>query len=191
MTNATVIKGANSPFMGPFKITQTFKGAEHDGFDLLGESDEVHATFSGTVKYAGYQNPNNTSEGFGLFVCIEFFYAPMSKTLYAYFGHLNEIKVKTGDKVTCTQIIGIQGWTGYTIPSGPSGKHLHYCIRPEFRSGCYEDVSKISGIPNVEDGVYDDGYRPGQQVAAQVKKETAEATVTLGGKEYIIKITEK
>ena len=29
--------------------------------------------------------------------------------------------------------------------------------------GTYLDVCAISGIPNVENGVYDDGYRPAEQ----------------------------
>ena len=35
----------NSPYEGKFKITQTFKGATHDGLDLVGiDSKEIHAT---------------------------------------------------------------------------------------------------------------------------------------------------
>ena len=35
--------------------------------------------------------------------------------------------------------------------------------------GTFLDVCALSGIPNVEGGTYDDGYRPGQQAAAPAK----------------------
>ena len=55
----------NSPYMGKFQVTQEFKGADHDGLDLVGLHDkEVHSTVNGTVRYAGWENSNNHSQGF-------------------------------------------------------------------------------------------------------------------------------
>ena len=173
----------NSPYMGKFKVSQQFKGAAHDGLDLVGiDSKEIHATFTGTVKYAGWENPADHKQGFGQYVCIEFFYAPMSKKLYAYYGHLSEIKVKVGQEVKVTDIVGIEGHTGYTIPDDESGSHCHYCIRPAFASGCFVDVCEISGIPNVKDGIYDDGYRPAASVAKATK--TINAIIEIEGHKY-------
>ena len=156
----------NSPYEGKFKITQLFKGAAHDGLDLVGiDSKEIHATATGTVQYAGWENPSNHGQGFGQFVCIK-----GNDGRFYYFGHLSQIKVSTGQAVKITDVIGIEGSTGYS-----TGSHCHYCIRPKFAAGCFLDVNAISGIPNVEGGTYDDGYRP----KAENKPEKKLVKVTL------------
>lgn len=139
----------NSPYMGKFQVTQEFKGADHDGLDLVGLHDkEVHSTVNGTVRYAGWENSNNHSQGFGQYVCVK----SDADGYFYYFGHLSEIKVKTGDKVKITDVIGIEGNTGYSF-----GSHCHYCIRKKYAKGNFLNVSEISGIPN-KLGTYDDGY---------------------------------
>lgn len=150
----------NSPFCGKFRVTQQYKPGTHDGLDLVGiDSKEVHATVSGTVHYAGWENPNVHAQGFGQYVCIR-----GTNGLLYYYGHLSELKVKTGDLVACTDVIGIEGSTGHS-----TGSHCHYEIRGGFYKGAkVYDVCAMSGIPNVQGGTYDDGYRPG---AAPAKKE--------------------
>lgn len=139
----------NSPYMGNFQVTQEFKGADHDGLDIVGLHDkEVHSTVNGTVRYAGWENSNNHSQGFGQYVCIK----SDADGYFYYFGHLSELKVKTGDTVKCTDVIGIEGNTGYSF-----GSHCHYCIRKKYAKGNFLNVSEISGIPN-KLGTYDDGY---------------------------------
>lgn len=139
----------NSPYNGKFQVTQT-RHASHDGLDLVGlDSKEIHATVSGVVKYAGWENPNNHAQGFGQYVCIE-----SADKRYFYYGHLSEIRVKTGQIINMCSVVGIEGNTGRS-----TGSHCHYCIRPVFAAGQSLDVSAISGIPNAL-GVYDDGYRP-------------------------------
>lgn len=152
----------NSPYCGKFKITQGFKGSAHDGLDLVGiDSKEIHATATGKIVFAGWENPNNQKQGFGQYVVI------LADGKYYHFGHLSEIKVKYGQQVKITDVIGIEGHTGYTIPDGPGGSHCHYCIRTSMSPGTFLDVCALSGIPNNEGGTYDDGYRPNQQTAAQ------------------------
>lgn len=139
----------NSPYMGKFQVTQEFKGADHDGLDLVGLHDkEVHSTVNGTVRYAGWENSKNHAQGFGQYVCIR----SDKDGYYYYFGHLSEIKVKTGDTVKVTDVVGIEGDTGYSF-----GSHCHYCVRKNYAKGNFLDVSQISGIPN-KLGTYDDGY---------------------------------
>lgn len=139
----------NSPYMGYFKVTQT-QHETHDGLDLVGlDSKNIHSTVDGTVIYAGWENDNDHSQGFGQFVCI---YSPVHM-LYFYFGHLSEIKVKKGQTVKVTDIIGVEGNTGYS-----TGSHCHYCARRDFEVGNAVDISSISGIPN-KLGTYDDGFR--------------------------------
>ena len=142
----------NSPYEGKFKVTQT-QHSSHDGLDLVGiDSKEIHATVNGVVQYAGWENPNNHKQGFGQYVCIK-----GDDGKYYYYGHLSEILVKTGERVKCTQVIGIEGSTGYS-----TGSHCHYCIRPQFAAGNAYSTPSISGIPNAL-GIYDDGYRPSQK----------------------------
>ncbi len=155
----------NSPFCGKFRVTQQYKPGIHDGLDLVGiDSKEIHATVSGIVHYAGWENPNDHAQGFGQYVCIK-----GTDGLFYYYGHMSQLKVSTGQTVACTDVIGIEGYTGHVIPSGPGGSHCHYEIRGGFFKGAkVYDVCAMSGIPNVKDGIYDDGYRPG---SASAKKE--------------------
>lgn len=147
----------NSPYMGKFQVTQT-QHTEHDGLDLVGiDSKEIHSTVSGTVVFAGWENPQDKKQGFGQYVCIK-----GSDGNFYYFGHLSVINVEYGQAVKCTDVIGIEGSTGYS-----TGSHCHYCCRKQFARGNALDISAISGIPNAL-GTYDDGYRP---VAAPAKKQ--------------------
>lgn len=150
----------NSPFCGKFRVTQQYKPGTHDGLDLVGiDSKEVHATISGTVHYAGWENPNDHAQGFGQYVCIR-----GTDGLFYYYGHLSQLKVSTGQSVKCTDVIGTEGSTGHS-----TGSHCHYEIRGGFYKGAkVYDVCSKSGIPNVQGGTYDDGYRPG---SAPAKKE--------------------
>ena len=109
----------NSPYEGKFKITQTFKKAAHDGLDLVGiDSKDIHATATGKVVYAGWENSSNHSQGFGQYVVI------LSDNKYYHYGHLSQIRVKVGQQVKITDVIGVEGSTGNS-----TGSHCHYCIR--------------------------------------------------------------
>jgi len=157
----------NSPYMGDFQVTQKYKGADHDGLDLVGLHDkEVHSTVNGTVRYAGWENSNNHKQGFGQYVCVR----SDSDGNYYYFGHLSELKVKTGDKVKVTDVIGIEGDTGYSF-----GSHCHYCVRKNYAKGNFLNVSEISGIPN-KLGTYNDGYLDKISKPAEKKEEPKTTT---------------
>ena len=164
----------NSPYMGKFQVTQEFKGQSHDGLDLVGlDSKEIHSTINGTVHYAGWENPENHSQGFGQFVCIK-----STDGKFYYFGHLAEIRVKAGDTVKITDVLGVEGNTGYS-----TGSHCHYCVRPQFSSGNALNISEISGIPNTL-GVYDDGY-------TTTVKNSVNVTLSADGKTYFGTLSEK
>lgn len=143
----------NSPYMGKFRVTQQYKGSTHDGLDLVGiDSKNIHSTVNGVVEYAGWENYNNKSQGFGQYVKIK----QDGTNDHYYFGHLSKINVKVGQHVKITDIIGVEGSTGYS-----TGSHCHYCCRVGGVRGNHKDINKISGIPNAI-GTYDDGYRPNQ-----------------------------
>ncbi|MDO4863209.1 MAG: M23 family metallopeptidase [Ruminococcus sp.] len=166
----------NSPYIGRFRVTQQYKGAAHDGLDLVGlDSKEIHATATGKVVFAGWQNSANHSEGFGQYVVI------LAGGRYYHYGHLSEIRCKVGDAVMITDVIGIEGSTGYS-----TGSHCHYCVRTSMSPGTALDVCAISGIPNVEGGVYDDGYRP-----PSAAKKAVKASLTIDGITYSGTLTEQ
>lgn len=157
----------NSPFCGKFRVSQQYKPGTHDGLDLVGiDSKEIHATINGVVQYAGWENAANHSQGFGQYVCIKGI-----DGLYHYYGHMSELRVKTGQSVKITDVIGIEGSTGRS-----TGSHCHYEIRGGFYKGAkVYDVCSKSGIPNVEGGVYDDGYRPAKAARSIGNKDDVKA----------------
>lgn len=160
----------NSPYMGDFRVTQKFKGAEHDGLDLVGlDSKEIHATATGEVVYADWENSSNHSQGFGQYVVI------LSDGKYYHYGHLSQILVKVGQKVRCTDVIGIEGSTGNS-----TGSHCHYCVRTSMSRGTYLNINEISGIPNNEGMIYNDGFIPSAKSEAKV----IEAILEIDGHKY-------
>ena len=160
----------NSPYEGKFKITQTFKGSVHDGLDLVGlDSKEIHATATGRIVKAGWENEANHAQGFGQYVVI------LADGKYYHYGHLSEIRCKVGDQVKITDVIGIEGSTGNS-----TGSHCHYCVRTSMSPGTFLDVCSISQIPNILGGVYDDGWRSGSKAT----KKTVKVTVQIDDHQY-------
>lgn len=158
----------NSPYMGDFKVTQTYKGSEHDGLDLVGlDSKEIHSTVNGKVEFAGWENPSDKTQGFGQYVKI---IDSVSGYGY-YFGHLSSVNVKVGQTVKITDVIGTEGNTGNS-----TGSPCHYCIRKNGK-GTHIDVSAVSGIPN-SIGTYNDGYISGS------KSTKKEVTLIIDGVTY-------
>ena len=116
----------NSPYMGKFQVTQV-QHSQHDGLDLVGiDSKEIHATVNGTVVYAGWENANDHSQGFGQYICIQ-----GCDGRFYYYGHLSEIKVKYGQAVRCTDVIGIEGNTGNSELPRQCVRYLGYLRNPE------------------------------------------------------------
>ena len=170
----------NSPYMGNFKVTQKYSDS-HDGLDLVGiDSKKIHSTVNGVVEFAGWENLNNHSQGFGQYVKII-----DDKTGYGfYFGHLSEICVKVGDKVEICDKIGIEGSTGYS-----TGSHCHYCIRKNGK-GTDINVSEFSGIPNEEGGIFNDGYTGTKPDSNSEYRTECEIIVKINGKVFKGKIKE-
>ena len=136
----------NSPYKSKFKVTQIYKGTLHDGLDLVGIDDKnIYSTINGIVERAGWENPLDKTQGFGLYVRIK---EENSSDRY-YFGHLSVLKVKIGQSVKKGDLIGIEGTTGKS-----TGSHCHYCARTDASKLKPLDISKISGIPN-KTGTYD------------------------------------
>jgi murein DD-endopeptidase MepM/ murein hydrolase activator NlpD len=58
--------------------------------------------------------------------------------------HLNSAIVKVGQTVKEGQIVGYMGYTGFTIPAGIKGTHLHWVM---FKGGVRVDPRKYVTIP--------------------------------------------
>lgn len=91
----------------------------HAGMDFASPTGTpVHVTGAGTVIYADWK------QGYGKCIIVDHGYD--YQTLY---GHLSEIKVVKGKKVTRGDIIGEVGSTGKS-----TGPHLHYEVRVKGRA---------------------------------------------------------
>lgn len=154
----------NSPYNNKFKITQAFKGNAHKGLDLVGiDSKEIHATCNGIVEIARWENANNYSQGFGLYVMI---HEDNTNRCYIY-GHLSKILVSVGQRVSIGQVIGIEGTTGNS-----TGSHCHYECRNGSINGESLNICDLSGIPNNEGGIYSDNEYISTKVNVYYKVKT-------------------
>lgn len=104
-------------------------GDTHRGIDLAAKiGTPVRPVLSGRVQFAG------TMRGYGNVVWIEH-----GKDALSVYGHLSEVTVKEGQKVTKSTMIGRTGQSG-----NATGPHLHF----EFwRWGREVDPVKVLGIP--------------------------------------------
>lgn len=147
------------PFEGVFKVTypygvkdSNYRSGYHQGIDMgNSQKPEVYSINTGVVSYAGWENANNKSQGFGLYISVKFDVTPTGYKK-VFYGHLNEIRVKVGQQVSNPTIIGVMGSTGFS-----TGPHTHVEIR-EYDNN--NNVIKIlnpatyMGIPNAV-GTYD------------------------------------
>lgn len=106
------------PIPSPYRVTQGLHAFNAIDFSngVCGES--IYAAAGGTIQKTGY-----TSIG-GRYVRILH-----SNGVVTYYGHMSTILVRPGERVLQGQIVGYTGYSGYTIPSGPAGCHVHFEVR--------------------------------------------------------------
>ncbi len=101
---------------GQLVIFRAFKnmGNAHLGLDLAGPTGTpIYAAHSGIIIFSGTK-----FRGFGKMIILE--YDNKFATLY---GHMSQLKVKTGQWVPAGHMIGLMGRTGGRKVTGP---HLHF-----------------------------------------------------------------
>lgn len=106
------------PIPSPCRITQGLHWYNAIDFGNGKCGEPVYAAAGGLVQKTGY------GRVIGNFIRIEH----PNGVITAY-GHLSKILVIPGQKVVQGDRIGLSGYSGYTIPAGPSGCHLHFEVR--------------------------------------------------------------
>lgn len=90
----------------------------HDGYDYSLTYEPVAAAAPGTVMLANWLDPNCHTCLSGLTVEINH-----GNGLLSFYGHMSELRVSKGQRVSRGQVIGISGSTG-----SATGPHLHFGI---------------------------------------------------------------
>ena len=97
------------------------EGSTHFGIDFgVDVGTPVVASVTGRIVRAGWENPNDQKQGFGLRV----WQYEAEHDAFVCYAHLSEVNVKEGDEVTAGTRIGLSGHTGKS-----SGPHLHNELR--------------------------------------------------------------
>jgi murein DD-endopeptidase MepM/ murein hydrolase activator NlpD len=125
------------PYKGTYKVTQPYKGSEHQGIDLVGiDSKNIYSTVDGVVLAA----TKDTYFDGGMGNYVKIFDRQSRRHLFA---HLSEFSVFKGQSVKQGDLIGVEGNTGHSF-----GSHCHYEMRATDSSTSYLNVAEIMQIPN-------------------------------------------
>lgn len=88
----------------------------HNGYDLRMRFEPVLSSSAGKVINAGWYNPQNHNDSFGLWVAVDH-----GNGLANVYGHLSALTVTTGQQVGAQWQVGTSGTTGSS-----TGPHLHF-----------------------------------------------------------------
>lgn len=141
----------NLPVSGSFSVTATFgqKGSYwkngHQGIDLVAENRNIYSPCNGTVRIVAYDE-----NGWGQYVSIGDEAGQRHILCHMVKG---SVKVKAGDTVNRTTVIGTMGASGNT-----TGTHLHYQLQ---KGDTVIDPTVWLGIPNKIGTYHSDNYALG------------------------------
>lgn len=108
---------------GPTRRNADGSVHEHKGIDLLSPLGwPVWAVHEGVVILAGWENENDSLQGYGKRVWVE----SSMRTLKTVYAHLSAIRVKVGDHVGKETILGTTGRTGNVGQQMSVPTHLHF-----------------------------------------------------------------
>jgi len=106
------------PILPPCRITQGLHWYNAVDFGHGTCGDPVLAAAGGTIQKTGYHS-----------IAGNYIRVLHPNGVVTFYGHLSKIAVVPGQKVSQGEIIGYIGHTGYTIPKGIHGCHLHFEVR--------------------------------------------------------------
>ena len=133
-----------APYKQNFTVTQPYGYQGHRGIDLsasFGVGDTTILSVSdGVCVHAGWENPRNQYQGYGLCVVIK-----DNQNRHWVYAHLSKFMIGTGDIIKQGQTVGVEGTTGSS-----TGLHLHLECRQGgwSQSNTSLNVADILGIPN-------------------------------------------
>ena len=108
------------------KNPQAYNGKGHNGLDFgASAGTPVKAALSGVVVGSGNMDlaGGGKCRSYGKWILLK--HNNGLSTLYA---HLSLIKVTQGQMVSTGDIIALSGYSGYVLPEGPRGAHLHFSV---------------------------------------------------------------
>lgn len=144
MERITPVKGTGDTSMLPFDLGKTvtvtqgnyssgthssswkYNATAKPGFNKwavdygLGYRDNIRAVRKGRVISCGWRNG-----GWGNVALVEYDNKYNGQNRYGHYLHLDSCSMR-GGRVTGGQVIGKAGYSGYVIPAGIRGTHLHY-----------------------------------------------------------------
>lgn len=106
------------PIPAPYRITQGLHAYNAVDFSNRLCGEPVYAGAGGTIQRTGYHSMG------GNYVRVLH-----PNGVVTYYGHLARAAMSSGTRVFQGEIIGYTGHSGYTIPAGPAGCHLHFEVR--------------------------------------------------------------
>ena len=115
-------------------VIRGFGGNGHDGIDLAaGPGTPVYAAADGVIYFEGYGTSDRAGKrsdwmGTEAGICILIWHPSLN--IYTGYAHLSSTVINNGQTVTKGQLIGKSGYTGYVIPAGTGGAHLHFEVLP-------------------------------------------------------------
>lgn len=112
----------SSPFgkLRTLRIHGEIRSKPHLGIDIACPvGTPVRTPRAGVVYRAGWENPEDPKQGYGLRVVLKFS-DPELGTIFCYLAHMTSIKVEAGQEVAEGTILGLSGNTGSS-----TGPHLH------------------------------------------------------------------
>ncbi len=106
------------------KTTNAYNGKGHNGVDFRATTGtKVMAVLTGTVEGVGDTDVVPGCFSYGRWVLVRH-----DNGLSSLYAHLSLIKVTPGQRVATGDIVGYSGYTGYVVPAGPAGAHLHFGV---------------------------------------------------------------
>lgn len=167
----------NLPIEGEFNITATYgqKGSYwadgHKGIDFTAKNKTIYATCDGTVRVVAYDE-----SGWGQYVSI----GDTNGNRYI-FCHLvkGSVKVKEGQKVTRSTIIGTIGSSGNS-----TGVHLHFQMND--KNNVPMNPCKYLGVPNKKGSYNSKDFRIGEDKM----KFKDDAKISAWAKESVKKVSD-
>ena len=101
-----------------------YDGKPHNGIDIRARAGTpVLAADDGVVWEIGNTDAFSRCLSYGKWILVRH-----SNNLATLYAHLSLAKIAKGDTVKRGEVVAYSGYSGYTVPAGPAGAHLHFTV---------------------------------------------------------------